>query len=97
MRNGLPDDIQINIEIAVDESISHANHIIPGYCHAVLPRTGTYTACCFANNLEVSQDRKDKHPITIKICTSLAGREFESLGRCIPYVLKSDKVSLVHE
>lgn len=96
VQNGFPHNLEVHIEIAMNESISHSDNIIPGYRRTVAPGRQTYPACRFSNDLEVFQDCQDEHAIMIEIGTNFSRGEPDGLGRSVSHVSKADEVSLVH-
>lgn len=94
MRYSLPDDVQINIEIAVNEAVSHPDDVIPRYDGNDFSAGRAHAAGCFTNDLGVLEDCQHEHAIMIEITADLARGEADGLSCSIPLVLEADKVSL---
>ena len=97
MRDGFPYNVQIDIEIAMDESIAHPGDLIPRNFRVALLGLSTYPACCLSDDLEILQDSQDEHAIMIEVSTRFPSGKLESLGRRVSHVSKSNEVSSVHE
>jgi hypothetical protein len=73
--HSMPDYIEINIEIAMDETVTHGNNIAPGYIRTSPLPFLRNLAGSFAKYLDIFYQRKCQHPVGIEILPAFAGDE----------------------
>ena len=96
MRYSLPDNVQVNIETAVNEAFWHPDDVIPRYDGNDFSAGWAHAAGCFISDLEVLEDCQHEHAIMIEITADLARGEADGLSCSISHMSEADKVSLVH-
>jgi len=63
----IPQDVEINQGVAVDQDISRANHLAPWYFWVRILHLLCYMRCCLTNNLDQALAGGPKNPISIQI------------------------------
>ncbi len=51
LRQGVPHQVQVNIEIGVNQAVSHIHNVMPRNLVVLFSRLGPNTGCCLANDL----------------------------------------------
>ena len=92
----LPDYIEINIEIHMDQAIAHADDLRPRDRGQRLASMVRHLACSLSDNLYSLQQRKDQHSVSVEVCARFSFCERRGFVRCLEHVPWTDPVILVH-
>jgi hypothetical protein len=72
--DGLPEHIEIDVEVNVDQTVTHADDVGPRNCWQLYPCRLRYLLGGFANDLDSFYQPQHKHPIAAEIgaCSPLS-------------------------
>ena len=94
--DGAPDNLRVDVEVAVNKPIAHADHRAPRNLGRCRTRVVRYFSCRFADDLEGPHCRKEKHRVGIEIVTVTGAQEADCGLRCVQHVLQADPVIRQH-
>ena len=94
--HGVPDDIEIHVEVSMDEAVTQADHELPGDIRMISPEFGRNPSCGLADDLEEPYEREVEHPIGCEVFAGAVATEIDRFLRGIEKVLEPYVIIPVH-
>ena len=91
-----PNNIQINFEVSMDQTITHSTDIQPGDGTVLGAEFGRYFARRLADNLKLFNQRKNQHAIPVQVSAPHSLDKLQRLRRCIQHMLESYPIMALH-
>ena len=94
--NGMLQNIQIDIEIGMNQSVAHSNNIFPGYFRQFIASLIGYLIGRFANDFNTLHQRKGQFAVCIQFTSATLASKLHALLSGIQHMLQANPVILAH-